>query len=143
MSGQTEATRQADFIYPPLAGFCAAYTTSATAAFVDLATIGPQVGTNPSVVGQNVQQPGGLVGHYGHFYVDGTAAVYTIFGSTPASVTGANVPVTSSTGTNIAGVCFPIPAGVVAPLKITPETRYLGYISTAAAPTLRICLGSI
>jgi hypothetical protein len=142
MSGQTEATRQADFIYPPLAGYCYAVVTSSTAASVDLATIGPQVATNPSPIGGVTQQPGGLVGHYAHFFVDGSASVYAVFGSTSASVTGANVPVTSSTGTNLAGVCFPIPAGVIAPFKITPATRYMGFISTSAAPTLRICLGS-
>ena len=142
MGGQTEATRQADFIFPPLAGYCyASALSAATAISLDLSTIGPQAGTSSPAGGGAVQAPGGLVGHYGHFFADGSANVYAVFGSTQASVTGGNAPVTASTGANVAGVCFPLPSNTVAPFKITPATRWAGFISTGT-PTLRICLGS-
>lgn len=142
MSGQTEATRQADWIYPPLAGNCyASVMVASTVITLNLATIGPQAGV-VSPFGNVVQQPGGLVGHYGHFCADGSSNVYCIFGSTQASVSSTNAPVTSSTGTNVAGVCFPMPAGVVVPFKISVDTQWASFISTGT-PTLRITLGSI
>jgi hypothetical protein len=141
MSGQTEATRQSDFITPPRAGQIAAIAVTSTAGSQDLRLCGQQTVSMANANQQAAQATPGLPGHYATFEADG-GDIYVLFGPTLASVTGGNVPVIATTGVNAAGACFKIPSGqnIQCKLEVTTDL-FIGFITSATA-TLRIAQSS-
>lgn len=129
MAGQTEATRQSDWISPPMVGtdgkFAgAALAVTSTASYVDLTTVpavpaqwgGVASGTTGWLPPGTTYQPNAL-GGYIDLYADG-GDVYILTGPSAASVSAANVPnpattntVTTGTLTTAVGACICIPAG--------------------------------
>lgn len=133
--GQSEATRQSDFIIAPVSGQISVFTTGA-AASQDLRLCGLQASANDSQ-----PNPVGLIGKFASFQADGVD-VYVKFGPTAASVTTGNAPVPSAVGVNAAGGCFKIPDGAVLAAKLRPGVDlFIGYMSGSAGQ-LRIVQSS-
>lgn len=111
--GQTEATRQSDWISPPYTDSTgkfqgAAIAVTSTAAFIDLTTV-PAIPANwPNVPGTTFQPPGAtfqvniLAGYFRLLATGGD--VYVNFGQASAHVSGANAPLATATTTVTAGV---------------------------------------
>lgn len=148
MSG-SQVAYQADCIYPPRAGQISVFTTSTSAATVDLRTLGVQqigsaaafsgAGTSPVASFVANQDRKGLTGHYIRVTAVTTAA-YVSFGPTSASVGSIT---TASTGANAANNSVPIAAGTYQDFWIPSDPAdqsmaaqgpctWLGYVSTGA-----------
>jgi hypothetical protein len=131
--GESEQTRQADFVVCPRASLIASLAVSNVAASQDLSLIDSQA-KDPS----DADKLGlGLIGCYVTFLADG-GDVYIITGPSQASVTAGNVPVVATNGVNAVGVCWKLPANIPTPYKVTAQDRWLGYISASGTPQLRI-----
>lgn len=135
MAGQTEATRQGDWITPPMVGsdgkaIAAAIAVTSTASYIDLTTLpavpaswgGVAAGTAGWLPPGTAYQPNAL-GGYLDLYADG-GDIYIITGPTAASVTASNVPAPATTNTvttgvltTAVGVCICIPAGTRLQMK--------------------------
>ena len=133
--GQTEATRQGDWLTPPRAGQISVYSVTSTTASQDLRLCGQQT---PNISSPTQQVPG-LPGHYVALQADG-GDVYIITGPTAASVTGANAPSSTAAGTNATGGCVKIPSGFTAQFKPSVTLDwFLGYVTSAGnTATIRI-----
>lgn len=118
--------------------------SSGVAGTIDLTTIGWVDPPNSQYPYSNGK---GATGTYVSFLVDGIVPVYIIGGPTVASVSSGNAPASGTTGTNVAGLCWPIyPSAATGPAQANDTNRYLvryginhviGYIA-AGTPTLRI-----
>ena len=75
--------------------------------------------------------PTGCVERYTRFEAI-TANMGVLFGPTSIAVTGANAPNLTATGVNAAGVCVQVPAGTYVDYLITPSTRFVGFVASAA-----------
>jgi hypothetical protein len=114
-------------------GFVKAVSAVADASGVNLAVIG---GTTTNLANQAQQRPNGLLGDYVDIYAD-AADVGIVAGATQASVTGANVPSLTATGTGVigtpvAGLCRVIPKGTSQRFFVTSDTPWLGFIGSGA-----------
>lgn len=161
MSGQAEATRQSDFITPACARssdsksnqYALAVTT--TAVTVDMASLlglpadwgNTQAADNPNPLGH---------------YVDLVAIggdVYVLFGPTPASVEGANVPNPAATNTvttrvpaAAVGIPQPVLSGSKEPMRLPlgasgaangtkgqqSPCRYMAFVAKSGTATLYV-----
>lgn len=111
--GQTEATRQSDWISPPYTDSSgkfqgAAIAVTSTAAYIDLTTV-PGIPSNwPNVSGTTFQPPGNVfhpsvIGGYIRMLAKGSN-VWVNFGQASGHVTGANAPLSTAVTTVAAGV---------------------------------------
>lgn len=161
MSGQSEATRQSDFITPA----CARASDSKSNQYALAATVTAVTIDMASLLGlpvdwgntQAADNPNPL-GHYVDLTAEG-GDVYVIFGPTQASVEGANVPnpatvntVTTRVPAAAVGVPQYIPSGQTAPVKLPlgasgtsngtkgqqSPCRYMAFVTKTGTATLRV-----
>lgn len=136
--GQTNATRQSDYITAPTAP--AAITVSAAPAVIDLSTL-PMGASKSAIPGQGYPTP---VGSYVTIQAE-VADIYIVFGPSAASVTTTNAPVKATVGTVnasgayavVAGTAFRIPADQVVALLIEPASQFMGFVGSSAG-TMRL-----
>lgn len=132
--GQTEATRQSDWISPPYTDSSgkfqgAAIAVTSTAAFIDLTTV-PGIPSNwPIIPGTGFEPPGNvfwpsILGGYIRLLARGSN-VWVNFGQASAHVIGANAPLSTAVTTVTAGalttaiqVAWPLLDGVKEDFKI-------------------------
>lgn len=138
------AGRYADLYFEctaPIAGQIANVPVNATAASLDLSTLGSTtLSMNNSDQTPQVGQPnlGGLINRMVRFTAVG-CSVGVSFGASNAAVTGNNAPNTANTNVAcIASACEPIPAGQFVDLFIHPDTRWLGYVAVSGSGSLVI-----
>lgn len=152
MGGQTEATRQSDYITPPMVGTDgklagAVFATSTTVATLDLSTVPVHPTGFPVSEHQTLQNiAAGL-------YIQVTAEsadLYVLFGPTVGSVSGANAPVATTNGTNVVGLGYYIPAGTKEHFKLpagpsspgaagqNSPARFIGVVTRSGAGQCRI-----
>lgn len=147
MAAESIYTRKANEVTAPVAGQITVIAGALAAGSLDLATTGPtainmqNADKQPVGDGSGTVTIAGGVDRYVEFYADGVD-IGLVFGATAAAVTGANAPVLAQTGTNAAGACMRIPAGIGRSLFIHPATRYVGYVASAATGFLRISVAS-
>ena len=159
--GQTEATRQSDWLLPACVDAsgnpnCVAVSVTTSAAALDLTTRPVPPGFYDAHIAAVEPNP---LGHYVNFQAQG-GDVYLIFGPTFASVTAGNVPVpgttntvSNSTGavTMAKGVCIWVPQGQTLGAKLpvgneaTPNQygkaspfRFVAYVTATGTATLRV-----
>lgn len=161
MSGQTEATRQSDYITPA----CARAADSKSNQYALAATVTPVTIDMASLLGLPVDwgntvavdSPNPL-GHYVNLTAEG-GDVYVLFGPTTASVEGANVPnpatvntVTTRVPAAAVGVPDYIPSGQTIPVKLpvgptgvsngskgsASPCRYMAFVTKTGTATLRV-----
>jgi hypothetical protein len=160
--GQTEATRQADWILPIMADTTgnvagAALTASTSAVIIDLSTM--IAATQAYLSGSSHAMNPDPLGKYLNLQAQGND-VFCVFGPTLASVSGANAPnpatvntVTAHAVNNIPGICMWIPQNATAAIKTpvgSPDTtshlnspcRFLAFVTSTGSATLRIWASS-
>lgn len=156
---QSEATRQSDWIEPPMFSGITCLTATSTIAIVDLTSMsgspGNQVnGTDISVYGGKDVNP---IGHYLTLEADG-ADIYVIFSDTVGHISGIsnttgvstitnNLLVTSSTATGVIKIFngtiqqFKLPTGSnpnQGTWGANSPARFLGFLTSAGSGTLRM-----
>lgn len=162
----TEATRQADWIFPPLAqsdgkSMVVAAAVTTTASYLDLNAMAGFPSNMPSPGFDSPAEAINVIGHYITLTAD-QGDVHILFGPSVASVTGANVPLATTTNTIAAGVPtlavgvtslvpsgtsrhFKIPMGPQGPGQRGANSiaRYLAYVTRSGTATLRVELSSV
>lgn len=152
---QTEATRQSDWILPPMASStgkvanAAVLATSTAVASQDLTLLGFPDSYNTIGTAGNPQ----ACGKYVTVQAEGADA-YVLFGKTQASVTGSNAPLQSATGVNVVQLAVYIPAGTDKHFKIPlgdnagggygndSPARWLAVVTKTGTGVLRVWMSS-
>jgi hypothetical protein len=129
--GESQQSRQADYVLPPRAGLIGAVAVTTSAGSQQMTLLDNQAKDPTNADALQV----GPLGCYVSFTADG-GDVYVVFGPTQASVTGANAPVIATTGVNVAGVAYKLKQDVEKPLLLTTQDVWMGYIGSASC-TLR------
>lgn len=142
MSGESQQTRQLNFVGPPRAGLISTFAVTTTAGVIDLSKLDNQTKN----LGQPKTMTVGANGTYVSFFADG-GDVYINVGETNASVSGANAPLpTATAGINIAQGCWKIPSGttfrIICVSGDHPD-QFVGYVTATSTATLRVYRSSI
>jgi hypothetical protein len=124
MSGQTEATRQSDYITPPRKGGISVVAVTSTSAATTMATYGQVTYTAGTTISYG--------SHYWNFQADGND-VYIAFSNATLTVDD------TATGALAATLCAKIPNGTTLQVKLSPATDvYIGVKTASGTANLRI-----
>lgn len=159
--GQTEATRQSDWLLPAVVDAsgnpnCIAFSVSTSVVAVDLTTIPLPTGVYDTHIAAATPNP---LGRYINFQAQ-SGDVYLLFGPSFASVTGSNAPaaatvnaVSGTTGavTMAKQVCIWVPQGQTLGVKLPTGTvgapnaygkvsqyRFVAAVTATSTATLRV-----
>lgn len=122
--GQTEATRQSDYIVPPRKALVSVVSVTSTSAATTMATYGQTAYTAGSTVSYG--------SHYWNFQADG-ADVYIAFDTATLTVDD------TATGALAATTCAKIPRDTTLQVKLNPANDvYVAYKTASGTAKLRI-----
>ncbi len=126
MSGQTEATRQSDYITPPRKGSISVVAVTSTSSATTMATYGQTAWGDGTANGPSYGS------HYWSFQADG-GDVYIAFDDLTLTVDN------TATGALAATACIKIPVNTTLQVKLNPATDVFIAVKTASGTaTLRI-----
>jgi hypothetical protein len=122
MSGQTEATRQSDYIVPPRKSSISVIAVTSTSAATTMATYGQTALTSGVNYGS----------HYWNFQADGND-VYVAFSTATLTIDD------TATGALAATLCAKIPSGTTLQCKLNPATDiYIAVKTASGTANLRV-----
>lgn len=121
-----EATRQADFVLPPLAGQISAINVTTASVSQDLSLCGNQTRDASQKQSADI----GLVGLYVTFQAD-AGDVYYNFSAAAGTVDD------TARGVNAANAGMKIPSGSAIDVKVTAATKFINFKTASGAAVLR------